>query len=99
MLRRLLPAGAGLHDILPLFAYGEQALPGRRSDGLVELGEEVAVPVEGHVDRPVRHPGLDGLWVGALGDGQGDAGVPEVMKSTRHAGSVEPLREVVLPEA
>src|SRR4051812_42063775 len=57
----------------------------RRRDGLVELWEQMAVPVEGDVDRGMSHPGLDGFRVGSLGDRQGDAAMSKVMKSARHA--------------
>ena len=68
-------------------------------DRLVQLREEVAVAVERHVDRGVAHAHLDRLRVGALGDGQRHACVPEVVESAGQTGSVEDRLEVVLPEA
>ena len=77
--RRVLQLGAGL---LPSRTYASaslatrvtKAIAERGGDRLVELREQMAVAVEGHVDRGVPHPGLDGLGVGALGDGQRHAG-------------------------
>ena len=68
-------------------------------DGLVELGEEVAVAVERDRDRawPIR------AWIAfgwaPDGDGQGDAGVAEVVEPARHAGSRPGPAEVVGLEA
>ena len=44
-------------------------------DGGVELGEEVPVAVEGDLDTAVPEAGLDGLRMGALGDGERHGGV------------------------
>ena len=49
------------------------------SDLLVQLGEQVAVPVEGHVDGRVTHAPLDRLRVGALSDCEHDRRVAKVV--------------------
>src|ERR1039457_7515026 len=53
----------------------------RRCDRLVELGEEVTVTVERHVDRAVAHTRLDCLRVCSCRDRERDARMPEVVKA------------------
>jgi hypothetical protein len=60
---------------------GPQGGPDVVGDRLIELGEQVPVAVEGHVDGRVAHAPLDRLRVGALRDGQGDGGVAEIVKT------------------
>jgi hypothetical protein len=48
-------------------------------DLAVQLGEQVSVAVQGHVDRRVAHPALDCLGMGSLGDRERDRSVPQVM--------------------
>src|SRR5437867_1873079 len=45
-----------------------------------ERGPQMAVRVERRRDARVAQPGLDLLWVSALGDEQSSARVPEVVK-------------------
>jgi hypothetical protein len=63
----------------PACEGGLEALTERLRQGLIELREEVPVPVEGDIDRRVAHPGLNRLRVSALGYGQGNAGMPQIM--------------------
>ena len=51
--------------------------------GLVEAFKEVAVAVEGNLDRRMPEPGLDDLWVLTLGDEHGDMGVAKIVESQR----------------
>jgi len=51
------------------------------SDLLVQLREQVAIPVKGHVDGRVTHATLDGLWVSTLSDRERDCRVAKVVKS------------------
>ena len=78
-------------------AGGSEAIIEARRDGLVQLGEEVAVAAEGDVHRRVAHPGLYGLGVAALGDGH--AGVAEVVEPAAHTDPIKSGLEVALLEA
>ncbi len=60
-------------------AAAEVVEPG--GEGLVEFGEEVAVALEGDSDGGVAEAFLDGLGVGAEGDAEGSAGVPQVVET------------------
>ena len=71
----------------------------RLGDGLVQFGEQVAVSVEGHVDRRVTHPRLDRLGVGTGRNGKCHTRVPQVVESARHSGRDLRLGEVVRQEA
>lgn len=51
------------------------------SDLLVQLREQVAIPVKGHVDGRVTHAPLDRLRMSALGDCQRDGRVAKVVKT------------------
>ena len=57
------PSEAGVDHIAcpPACEGGLQARTERSSHSLVELGEQMAVPVKGDVDRGVAHPGLNGF--------------------------------------
>jgi hypothetical protein len=48
-------------DIAFEVGLGEGVVVGEPVGGL-ELREEMAVAVEGHIDGGVSHPGLDGFW-------------------------------------
>src|SRR5262249_11038751 len=67
-------------------SHGPEPGVERGGDGFVELGEEVAVAIEGDRDGAVAHADLDGLRVGAVGDGQGNARVAQVVEPAPHAG-------------
>jgi hypothetical protein len=53
--------------------------------GFVESVEEVAIGVEGHLDRRVSQTGLDDLRVLALGNEKRSVRVPEIVEAKRFA--------------
>lgn len=75
-----------------------EGLTERHGDGLVELPEQVAIAVEGDVDRRVPHGGLDRLGVSARAMASATL-VAEVVKPAGHAGDSLCSGEVVRQEA